>query len=156
MQYSVQIYISNPINIRIPKVHPKNYLCILFPKSDIFMRKILTASFLAITILLVSYHCVSTDSSYSRVAPGMWRGVLELEKFQMAAGGKDSVVILYDQFKPGELPFNFEIKYVDETHFYLEIMNGSERIRLDSVQYGRDRTQARDTMNVWFPEYQCT
>ena len=32
-------------------------------------------------------------------------------------------------------------------------MNGSERIRLDSVQYGRDRTQARDTMNVWFPEY---
>ncbi|MBK6994620.1 MAG: TlpA family protein disulfide reductase [Lewinellaceae bacterium] len=117
------------------------------------MRKILTASFLAITILLVSYHCVSTDSSYSRVAPGMWRGVLELEKFQMAAGGKDSVVILYDQFKPGELPFNFEVKYVDETHFYLEIMNGSERIRLDSVQYGRDRTQARDTMNVWFPEY---
>jgi len=83
----------------------------------------------------------------------MWRGVLELEKFQMAAGGKDSVVILYDQFKPGELPFNFEVKYVDDTRFYLEIINGSERIRLDSVQYGRDRTQARDTMNVWFPEY---
>jgi thiol-disulfide isomerase/thioredoxin len=62
-------------------------------------------------------------------------------------------MILYDQFKPGELPFNFEVKYLDEERFYLEIINGSERIRVDSIQYGRDRSQARDTMNVWFPEY---
>ena len=118
------------------------------------MRKILTASFLAIAFLLVFNHCVSTDTAYSRVAPGMWRGVLELEKFQPSVSAKkDSVMIVYDQYKPGELPFNFEVTYVDETHFYLEIINGSERIRLDSVQYGRDRSQARDTMNVWFPEY---
>lgn len=117
------------------------------------MRKILTASFLAIALLLVFNQCVSTDSAYTRVAPGMWRGVLELEKFQMPAGKKDSVVLMYDQFKPGELPFNFEVTYVDDTRFYIEIFNGSERIRLDSVQYGRDRSQARDTMNVWFPEY---
>jgi thiol-disulfide isomerase/thioredoxin len=36
----------------------------------------------------------------------------------------------------------------------VEIINGSERIRLDSIQYGRDRTRARDTMNIHFPEYQ--
>jgi len=83
----------------------------------------------------------------------MWRGVLELEKFVMPSTKKDSVMLLYDQFKPGELPFNFEVTYVDDTRFYIEIFNGSERIRLDSVQYGRDRSQARDTMNVWFPEY---
>lgn len=83
----------------------------------------------------------------------MWRGVLELEKFQMPVSKKDTVMILYDQFKPGELPFNFEVTYLDDTRFYLEIINGSQRIRLDSIQYGRDRTQARDTMNVWFPEY---
>lgn len=96
---------------------------------------------------------MSTDSSYTRVAPGMWRGVLELEKFQIPVAKKDTVMILYDQFKPGELPFNFEVKYVDNERFYLEIINGAERIRLDSIQYGRDRSQARDTMNVWFPEY---
>lgn len=117
------------------------------------MRKILTASFLAVSVFLVFNGCISTDTAYSRVAPGIWRGVLELEKFQMPVGKKDSVVIVYDAFKPGELPFNFEVKYVDDTHFYLEIINGSERIRLDSIQYGRDRSQARDTMNVWFPEY---
>lgn len=117
------------------------------------MRKILTANFLAIALLMVFNRCVSTDTAYSRVAPGMWRGVLELEKFQVPAGKKDSVMIVYDQFKPGELPFNFEVKYIDDTRFYIEIINGSERIRLDSIQYGRDRSMARDTMNVWFPEY---
>ena len=117
------------------------------------MRKILTASFLAIAVLFVFNRCVSTDTAYSRVAPGIWRGALELEKFQMPVGKKDSVTIVYDQIKNGELPFNFEVTYLDDTHFYIEIINGSERIRLDSIAYGRDRTQARDTMNVWFPEY---
>ncbi|MFN0034427.1 MAG: TlpA disulfide reductase family protein [Saprospiraceae bacterium] len=117
------------------------------------MHKIVIANFLAVAALLVFSHCLSTDTAYSRVAPGMWRGVLELEKFQIPVRDKDTVMIIYDQFKPGELPFNFEVKYVDEERFYLEIINGSERIRLDSIQYGRDRTQARDTMNVWFPEY---
>jgi len=117
------------------------------------MYKIWTAILLAVSVILIWGGCVRTDSAYTRVAPGMWRGVLELEKFQMPVANKDTVVILYDQFKPGELPFNFEVKYVDDERFYLEIINGSERIRLDSIQYGRDRSQARDTMNVWFPEY---
>lgn len=98
--------------------------------------------------------CLEADSTYSRVAPGIWRGVLILEPFSMPAKKKKEVTILYDQFKPGELPFNFEVKYLDNERFYVEIHNGSERIRLDSIVYGRDRSQARDTMDVWFPEYQ--
>jgi thiol-disulfide isomerase/thioredoxin len=88
------------------------------------------------------------------VAPGIWRGVLELEKYRVPVRDKDTVFILYDQFKEGDLPFNFEVKYLDDERFYIEIINGAERIRLDSIQYGRDRTRARDTMNVHFPEYQ--
>ena len=98
--------------------------------------------------------CLTADSSFTRVAPGIWRGVLELEKFQIPVRDKDTVILLTDQFKPGELPFNFEVKYLDEERFYVEIINGSERIRCDSIRYGRDRTQARDTMNLYFPEYQ--
>jgi thiol-disulfide isomerase/thioredoxin len=120
---------------------------------SLFMRNLLTVNFLALAVLLVFNRCINAGSEYSRVAPGMWRGVLELEKFQIPVSKKDTVMILYEQFKPGELPFNFEVKYLDDQRFYLEIINGSERIRLDSIQYGRDRSQARDTMNVWFPEY---
>jgi thiol-disulfide isomerase/thioredoxin len=118
------------------------------------LHKYLIVSFLSLGTLLFFGRCLRTDTAFTRVAPGVWRGVLELEKFQIPVRDKDTVIVLYDKFKPGELPFNFEVKYVDDERFYLEIHNGSERIRLDSIQYGRDRTQARDTMNVWFPEYQ--
>jgi thiol-disulfide isomerase/thioredoxin len=118
------------------------------------MYKTLISSFLFIFSVLFFSRCVTTDTAFTRVAPGVWRGVLELEEYRVPVNDKDTIMILYDQFKPGELPFNFEVTYIDEERFYVEIINGSERIRLDSIQYGRDRSQARDTMNVWFPEYQ--
>lgn len=110
---------------------------------------------LAYFLLLLSLSgCVAADQSFTRVAPGVWRGVLALEHFSIPAKNKKEVTILYDQFKPGEVPFNFTVTYLTDEKFYIEIMNGKERIRLDSIQYGRDRALARDTMDVWFPEYQ--
>ncbi len=103
--------------------------------------------------LLFFSGCIEANQSYSRVAPGMWRGVLVLEKYQIPVRDKDTVILLTDQFKPGELPFNFEVKYTEQDKFYIEIINGTERIRCDSIQYGRDRSQARDTMNIYFTEY---
>lgn len=118
------------------------------------MYKYLVFTVLALFAVMLTPRCVTTDTSFTRVAPGIWRGVLELEKFRIPVREKDTIFVLYDQFKESELPFNFEVKYLDEERFYLEIINGSERIRLDSIEYGRDRTRARDTMNIHFPEYQ--
>jgi thiol-disulfide isomerase/thioredoxin len=118
------------------------------------MYKYLVFTVLALFAVMLAPRCVTTDTSFTRVAPGIWRGVLELEKFRIPVREKDTIFVLYDQFKESELPFNFEVKYLDEERFYLEIINGSERIRLDSIEYGRDRTRARDTMNIHFPEYQ--
>ena len=118
------------------------------------MYKYLALSLLAVLTTLLTPNCITTDTSFTRVAPGIWRGVLELEKYQVPVRDKDTVFVLNEQFKEGDLPFNFEVKYLDDERFYIEIINGSERIRLDSIQYGRDRTRARDTMNVHFPEYQ--
>jgi thiol-disulfide isomerase/thioredoxin len=98
--------------------------------------------------------CLTAEAPFTRLAPGIWRGVLVLEPFALPASKKDTVVILHDQFKEGELPFNFEVTYLDDEKFYVEFINGTERIRCDSIRYGRDRTQARDTVNIYFPEYQ--
>ena len=114
------------------------------------MRKVLYL----LCFALIFSACITADKTFTRAAPGIWRGVLELEHFSLPAKRKKDVTIVYDQFKPGELPFNFEVIYLDDERFYIELFNGKERIRLDSIQYGRDRTLARDTMNVWFPEYQ--
>lgn len=106
-------------------------------------------------LLLVLFYsgCLSTDNAYTRIAPGKWRGVLELEPFNMPVRDKDTVFTLKEQFREGELPFNFDVKYIDDERFYIEIINGTERIRCDSIRYGRDRTTARDTFNLYFPEY---
>lgn len=98
--------------------------------------------------------CLTAESAFTRVAPGIWRGVLVLDKYSVPVRDKDTVFVLHDAFKEGELPFNFEVKYLDAERFYVEIINGSERIRCDSIVYGRDRSRARDTMNIHFPEYQ--
>ncbi|MCS6927953.1 MAG: TlpA family protein disulfide reductase [Saprospiraceae bacterium] len=103
--------------------------------------------------MLLFWGCITTDTAYTRVAPGPWRGVLELEKFNIPVRDKDTLFTLTEQFREGEIPFLFEVKYIDEERFYVEIRNGAERIRCDSIQYGRDRSKARDTFNLFFPEY---
>jgi thiol-disulfide isomerase/thioredoxin len=107
-----------------------------------------------ILALLLTGGCLVTDSSYSRLAPGIWRGVLVLDPVKIPVRKRDTIFVLYEQFKPGELPFNFEVTYTDDDNFYLEIMNGSERIRCDSIRFGHDRRTARDTIRIDFPEYQ--
>lgn len=116
--------------------------------------KTLAVSLIAAFFLLIYSGCITSETTYSKIAPGPWRGVLELKKYQVPVAKKDTVYILYDQFKEGDLPFNFEVKYIDNERFYIEIANGSERIRCDSIGFGRDRHTARDTMTIWFPEYQ--
>jgi thiol-disulfide isomerase/thioredoxin len=118
------------------------------------MHKYFAAALCAAFLGLLFSGCITTDTAYTRVPPGIWRGVLSLEKFSMPTSKKDTVVLLTDQFKDGELPFNFEVTYIDNERFYIDIINGTERIRCDSIRYGRDRTKARDTMNIYFPEYQ--
>jgi thiol-disulfide isomerase/thioredoxin len=118
------------------------------------MRKYLFPGFFLALILSLLSSCVTTNTAYNRIPPGIWRGVLELEKFYIPVHKKDTVIMLSEQFKEGDLPFNFEVKYTDEEHFYIELINGSERIKCDSIVYGRDKMNARDTFNVYFKEYQ--
>ncbi len=118
------------------------------------MHKFLLASLFAAFLGFLFSGCITTSTSYTRVPPGIWRGVLSLEKFSIPTNKKDTIILLTDQFQEGELPFQFEVVYTDAERFYVDIINGTERIRCDSIRYGRDRTMARDTMNIYFPEYQ--
>jgi hypothetical protein len=118
------------------------------------IRKVFNCFFFCAGISLLASACLTMQNSYNRITPGRWRGVLELEKFRIPVRDKDTVILLTEKFKENELPFNFEVTYTDETHFFVEILNGTERIRCDSIRFGRDRTTARDTVNIYFSEYQ--
>ncbi len=100
------------------------------------------------------------DNTYTGVAPGTWRGVLKLEnrpKIQNKKGEPlpELMNIQFEEVTGGELPFTFDVKYTDEENFYVEIINGEERIKLDDIKIGRDRKTAKDTMWIQFPYYQA-
>ncbi|MEE9438925.1 MAG: TlpA disulfide reductase family protein [Saprospiraceae bacterium] len=106
--------------------------------------------FLFILCFLIINSCVEPiHKSFSKLPPGKWRAILKLDKkLTHSEDNKE----YFEQFDfTGELPFNFEVNYTDEQSFYINIMNGEERIKLDNITYGRDHSTAKDTIKIDIP-----
>lgn len=102
-------------------------------------------------VVLSLTKCVEPRSTYAKLPPGIWRGVLYLSEAPPVVTDKDE--ISYKTDFTGELPFNFEVIYTDDTTFYIEIHNAEERIRIDNVTFGRTKAEAKDTTGIHFTEY---
>jgi thiol-disulfide isomerase/thioredoxin len=108
--------------------------------------------FLAFSLLFNA--CITADQTYSSVAPGKWRALLDLTPIMHQPQSKKEVLTIHEQFAPGQLPFEFEVKYAANNQLQIEIFNGEERILVEDVSFGRSRKTARDTIRINFPEYQ--
>ncbi len=102
--------------------------------------------------------CLAVDTPFSGLPPGPWRGILELDARPITSNPQakplpGSEGLAFEEVTAGELPFNFEVIYENEQDFYIEIANGSERIRVDDIFIGRDRSTAKDTVVITFPLY---
>ena len=96
--------------------------------------------------------CVEpVHQSYSKLPPGIWRGVLVLDDKSYSME-EDEEVRTKTDFS-GELPFNFEVKYVNNEDFYIIIYNGEERIKVTDIIYGKDKATAKDTIVINFPAF---
>jgi len=60
-----------------------------------------------------------------------------------------------EEVTEGELPFLMEVTYLDKDRFYIEIINGGERIRLDDIEFGHDRRTGKDTILINIPVYEA-
>jgi thiol-disulfide isomerase/thioredoxin len=118
--------------------------------------KSLAAILLAGLFLLLA-GCFTFENNYSVVPPGRWRAVLELSPsnipVQVGQRNKDNVVKSIDEVTEGQLPFNFDIIYTDATAFYIEIINGPERIKVDDIKTWHDRATNEDSILINFPVY---
>lgn len=117
-------------------------------------------SYLALAVMLATggFSCLVIENPFTGLPPGPWRGVLELDPTILAANPRGEPLpqlmnLEFEEVTEGELPFNFELRYADEQDFYLEIINGDERIRVDDITIGRDRSTAKDTVVIRFPVY---
>jgi len=103
-------------------------------------------------IILTFFSCVEPiDKSYSKLPPGIWRGVLILDNKPVVENPDEEVRFKSDF--TGELPFNFVVKYTDDDNFYIEIHNAEERIAISDIIYGRDKATAKDTIIINFPVF---
>jgi thiol-disulfide isomerase/thioredoxin len=111
------------------------------------MRKIL------FLFLIIGFYtgCISPHSTYTKLPPGKWRGVLYLDDKPILPSDKDEITIGEDL--TGQLPFIFEVVYDNEEDFHIVIHNGEERIKVDNITYGRDKSTAKDTVIIDFPDY---
>jgi thiol-disulfide isomerase/thioredoxin len=102
--------------------------------------------------------CIVADNPYTALPPGVWRAVLKLVDRPVSPNPKgkplpDKVNLKFEEVSDGELPFNFEVKYVNKDSFYIEIINGEERIVLDHIFIGHDRTRGKDTIFIDIPVF---
>jgi len=109
-------------------------------------------------LLLCCAGCFVMENTFSTIAPGTWRGVLQLVPKQQVDNKKgeplaELVDLKMEEITEGELPFTFEVTYVNETDFYIEIINGAERLKLDEIKTGRDKKTGNDTIFIDIPEY---
>lgn len=109
-------------------------------------------------LALLFNSCLVMENPYATIPPGKWRGTLQLvpkdlgmeksdEPYQKLKDNK------FEEVSEGELPFNFEVVYENESDFYIEIINGEERIRLDDITTFHSKATGRDTIIIRFPIY---
>lgn len=101
---------------------------------------------------IVFTSCVEPiNKSFTKLPPGIWRGVLIIDDKPVIQKQGEEFVEKTDF--SGELPFNFEVKYTADEEFYVEFHNGTERIKVTDIIYGRDRATAKDTIEMHFSDF---
>ena len=123
-------------------------------------------------VLQIFTGCFVMEGKFTAVAPGVWRGVLQLVPKQIVLNQNNEIHstrqlltekdrktlpdnVRIEEATEGELPFLMEVKYETDTTFSIEIINGEERVKVDAadIKHGRNRATGRDTLLVNFPVY---
>lgn len=104
-----------------------------------------------LTIMTV-FGCISPNSTFEKIPPGIWRGALLLDRAPVSKYGDDRDIVKKFDYD-SELPFNFEVVYDDASNFHVVIHNDTERIKVTDITFGRDKATAKDTVIIKFPIY---
>lgn len=102
------------------------------------------------------------EGQYEGLAPGKWRAALMLDGRKNQAVNKSKSKynfkieqVTFEEVAQGELPFMMEVTHTSVQDFYIEIINGEERIKIpqEHIQYGKDRRTGYDTIRIDIPHY---
>ena len=113
---------------------------------------------LTVTSIFVTKSCVVAPKPFTGLAPGEWRVILQLEDKSKPLNNKSARLdadpyTKIEEVSKGELPFTFEVIYETKEKFYLNIINGEEKIRVDDIRIGRSKRSQHDTFWINLPVY---
>ncbi len=102
--------------------------------------------------------CLVVENPFQGLPPGIWRGSLQLDPNLITPNPRgeplpEKLDLVFEEVNKGELPFNFEIRYATPDSFYLELINGAERIPIQQVVSGWDNSIGKDTVRIDFPVF---
>ncbi len=97
--------------------------------------------------------CVEVRNQYSAIPPGIWRATLTVDGsgLQKIINTENETDRVFTEMTDGELPFNFEVSYINDTIFNIEIINDSERILVEDIEFGKNLKTGQDTIRINFP-----
>lgn len=140
-----------------PECKAFRFLCRQLIRNICNMKKLLIL--LALPLVLFEA-CITAENTFPSLPPGRWRAILKIENQYVTPNPKgkplpDKVDMKYEEVTPGELPFNFDVVYDNDSTFHIEIINGEERfiVPAEDISFGRTRSRARDTIRIDFPIY---
>ena len=110
------------------------------------------ACFFGFSLLL---SCFTIENRYTGLAPGPWRATLDLNPITEGTIVEDvkNQTYNFNDTPENHLPFTFEVTYTNEEDFYITLINGEERIKVEEVVIGRNKATAKDSFLIEFPLY---
>lgn len=116
----------------------------------LLVRDLVKKLLLLVLIAISVSACVTINNEFEGLPPGIWRANLIIDSNLTGAG---LIEESKSNFEYTELPFNFEVKYITQDSFIIELINGEERILVSDIIIGLDRETAKDTVIINFPVY---
>ncbi len=128
-------------------------------------------SLTAFAIVTYFASCFVIENRFTALAPGFWRVTLqlvpkevvrkqnEIHSTRQLLTDKNKTVLpenaRQEEATEGELPFLMEVKYINDTSFTVELINGEERIKVapEDIKHGRNRQTGKDTLRIDFPVF---
>ncbi|MFT4664830.1 MAG: thiol-disulfide isomerase/thioredoxin [Polaribacter sp.] len=122
------------------------------------LKKHLPGTLFLISLIAIFSGCLVMENNFSKVAPGIWRATLQLDDKEKISNPKgkplpELMEYKFEEVSGGELPFNFEVKYVTDSIFFVEIHNGEERIEVRDIETWKLKSSSNDSIRISFPLY---
>lgn len=113
--------------------------------------------YLLLPLICLIQSCIRMPQQYNIISPGIWRASLVLNDSREVIVTRSIDKVVTRDANPEStktlIPFNFEVIYRNDSSFYIEVINGPERIRFDSITYGRNIKTGNDTMVIYLRPY---